>query len=430
MAAIYEPSAAAETSLDGPAVGVIVVAAGSGTRLGAGIPKAFVSLAGSTVLEHALAPVFRLREPVQLVLVVPADRVGEAETIGRRAAGRASDHLRVVVGGGTRQESVLNGLAALWPGVRTVLVHDAARALTPTAQFERVIEAAARTGWGVVPALPVTDTIKQVDASAVVERTIDRAELRAVQTPQAFPRDALVAAFRVAAERLAAATDDAALYADAGHPVVTVEGSEAAFKITTPWDAQRAERLLTEPAAADALADRADTGLPSSSPSSSPTPQPGRIRTGIGIDVHAFAEAGELHLAGLSWPGERALAGHSDGDAVAHAIVDALLSAAGLGDIGSMFGTDDPRFAGARGSVFLEAAVERLRAAGYEVVNVAVQLVGNRPRFAPRRLEAESVLGALVGGPVSIAATTTDSLGFTGRGEGVTAVATALIERR
>ena len=422
MPAIYEPSAAAETSLDGPAVGVIVVAAGSGTRLGAGIPKAFVSLAGSTVLEHALAPVFRLREPVQLVLVVPADRVGEAETIGRRAAGRASDHLRVVVGGETRQESVLNGLAALWPGIRTVLVHDAARALTPTAQFERVIEAAARTGWGVVPALPVTDTIKQVDASAVVERTIDRAELRAVQTPQAFPRDALVAAFRVAADRLATATDDAALYADAGHPVVTVEGSEAAFKITTPWDAQRAERLLTEPAAAEAHAGAAGSTTTES--------QPRRIRTGIGIDVHAFAEEGELHLAGLSWPGERALAGHSDGDAVAHAIVDALLSAAGLGDIGSMFGTDDPRFAGARGSVFLEAAVERLRAAGYEVVNVAVQLVGNRPRFAPRRLEAESALGALVGGPVSIAATTTDALGFTGRGEGVTAVATALIERR
>ncbi|MBF4568485.1 2-C-methyl-D-erythritol 2,4-cyclodiphosphate synthase [Plantibacter sp. VKM Ac-2880] len=424
MAAIYEPSAAAETSLDGPAVAVIVVAAGSGTRLGAGIPKAFVSLAGSTVLEHALAPVFRLREPVQLVLVVPADRVGEAETIGRRAAGRGSDHLRVVVGGETRQESVLNGLAALWPGVRTVLVHDAARALTPTAQFERVIEAAARTGWGVVPALPVTDTIKQVDASAVVERTIDRTELRAVQTPQAFPRDALVAAFRVAADRLATATDDAALYADAGHPVVTVEGSEAAFKITTPWDAQRAERLLTEPAATEAHAGAgdADTG--------STTTQPGRIRTGIGIDVHAFAEEGELHLAGLSWPGERALAGHSDGDAVAHAIVDALLSAAGLGDIGSMFGTDDPRFAGARGSVFLEAAVERLRAAGYEVVNVAVQLVGNRPRFAPRRLEAESALGALVGAPVSIAATTTDALGFTGRGEGVAAVVTALIERR
>ena len=416
MIAIDEPGAVADLSLDGPAVGVIVVAAGSGTRLGAGIPKAFVSLAGSTVLEHALAPVFRLRDAVQVVVVVPADRVGEAETIGRRAAGKAADHLRVVAGGDTRQSSVLAGLAALWPGVRTVLVHDAARALTPTDQFERVIDAAERTGWGIVPGLAVTDTIKRVDASDLVEQTVDRTALRAVQTPQAFPRDALVAAFRVAEDRLAAATDDAALYADAGHPVLTVGGSEAAFKITTPWDAQRAERLLAD-------RERDQEHEVGARPTTS-------IRTGIGIDVHAFADDGELSLAGLSWPGERPLAGHSDGDAVAHAIVDALLSAAGLGDIGSMFGTDDPRFAGASGEVFLRAAVERLHAAGFVVVNVAVQLVGNRPRFAPRRAEAEGVLSALVHGPVSVAATTTDALGFTGRGEGVTAIATALVERR
>ncbi|MET3510964.1 2-C-methyl-D-erythritol 4-phosphate cytidylyltransferase [Plantibacter flavus] len=416
MTAIDEPGAVADPSLDGPAVGVIVVAAGSGMRLGAGIPKAFVSLAGSTVLEHALAPVFRLRDAVQVVVVVPADRVGEAETIGRRAAGKAADHLRVVAGGDTRQSSVLAGLAALWPGVRTVLVHDAARALTPTDQFERVIDAAERTGWGIVPGLAVNDTIKRVDASDLVEQTVDRAALRAVQTPQAFPRDALVAAFRVAEDRLAAATDDAALYADAGHPVLTVGGSEAAFKITTPWDAQRAERLLAD-------RERDQEHEVGARPTTS-------IRTGIGIDVHAFADVGELSLAGLSWPGERPLAGHSDGDAVAHAIVDALLSAAGLGDIGSMFGTDDPRFAGASGEVFLRAAVERLHAAGFVVVNVAVQLVGNRPRFAPRRAEAEGVLSALVHGPVSVAATTTDALGFTGRGEGVTAIATALVERR
>lgn len=412
MSAIDEPRSVSDPSLDGPQVGVIVVAAGSGTRLGAGIPKGFVSLAGSTVLEHALDPVFRLSEAVQVVVVVPADRVGEAQTIGRRAAGKAADHLSVVVGGDTRQASVLAGLAALWPGVRTVLVHDAARALTPSEQFERVIDAATRTGWGVVPALPVTDTVKRVDASGLVEETVDRAQLRAVQTPQAFPRDGLVAAFRVAQDRLAAATDDAALYADAGHPVLTVGGSEAAFKITTPWDAQRAERLLGE-------RQRAEEARPTAV-----------VRTGIGVDVHAFAEEGELHLAGLSWPGERPLAGHSDGDAVAHAIVDALLSAAGLGDIGTMFGTDDPRFAGASGAVFLRAAVERLHGEGYAVVNVAVQLVGNRPRFAPRRAEAERVLSALVDGPVSIAATTTDALGFTGRGEGVTAIATALVERR
>lgn len=419
MGAIYEPSAADDSSIEGvPSVGVIVVAAGSGTRLGAGIPKAFVSLAGATVLEHALAPIFRLTEAVQVVVVVPADRVGEAETIGARAAGSAADHLRVVVGGDTRQDSVLAGLGALWPGVGTVLVHDAARALTPTEQFERVIEAAERTGWGIVPGLPVTDTIKRVDAGGRVEQTVDRTTLTAVQTPQAFPKDSLIAAFQAAGDRLAAATDDAALYADAGHPVLAVLGSEAAFKITTPWDAQRAERLLAEQ---PVIAARSD--LPDESSRTS-------IRTGIGIDVHAFDDDAELWLAGLHWPGERGLAGHSDGDPVAHAIVDALLSAAGLGDIGSVFGTDDPRFSGAHGDVFLRATAARLHDAGFTVVNVAVQLVGNRPRFAPRRSEAESLLRDLVGGPVSISATTTDRLGFTGRGEGLTAIATALVERR
>jgi len=422
MGAIYEPSAAADSSLDGePSVGIIVVAAGSGTRLGAGMPKAFVSLAGTTVLEHALAPVFRLTDAVQVVLVVPEDRVGEAETIGRRAAGAAADQLRIVVGGTTRQASVLAGLGELLPGVRTVLVHDAARALTPTSLFERVITAAKRTGWGVVPGLPVTDTIKRVDVGGHVEQTVDRDALRAVQTPQAFPKDALVAAFRIAEDRLAAATDDAALYADAGHPVITIDGDAAAFKITTPWDAQRAERLLADPSTGHEPR-RAD-GAAQRAPGSA-------LRTGIGIDVHAFDDEAELRLAGLSWPGERGLAGHSDGDPVAHAIVDALLSAAGLGDIGSVFGTDDPRFAGAHGDVFLRATADRLREAGFAVVNVAVQLVGNRPRFAPRRAEAETLLSGLVGGPVTISATTTDALGFTGRGEGVAAIATALVEQR
>ncbi|MGK9146351.1 2-C-methyl-D-erythritol 4-phosphate cytidylyltransferase [Plantibacter flavus] len=419
MGAIYEPSAAEESSIgSSTTVGVIVVAAGSGTRLGAGLPKAFVALAGATVLEHAIDPILRLPDPVQLVVVVPTDRLGEAETIARRVAGSAFGNVRIVAGGGNRQESVLAGLGALWPGVRTVLVHDAARALTPPVLFERVIEAARRTGWGVVPGLPVTDTIKRVDEGGRIEQTVDRAALRAVQTPQAFPKDSLLAAFRVAADRLATATDDAALYAEAGHPVIVVEGEEAAFKITTPWDAQRAERLLGE------------RPVPTASTHGGEGTGRSTLRTGIGIDVHAFADDAELWLAGLSWPEERGLAGHSDGDPVAHAIVDALLSAAGLGDIGSVFGTSDPQFDGAHGDVFLRATRQRLEASGFVVVNVAVQLVGNRPRFAPRRAEAEALLSELVGAPVSVSATTTDALGFTGRGEGVAAIATALVERR
>ncbi|WP_029291658.1 2-C-methyl-D-erythritol 2,4-cyclodiphosphate synthase [Cellulomonas sp. HZM] len=152
-------------------------------------------------------------------------------------------------------------------------------------------------------------------------------------------------------------------------------------------------------------------------------------RTGLGVDVHAFSDdpARELHLAGLHWPGERGLEGHSDADVAAHAAADALLSAAGLGDLGSNFGTSEPQWAGAAGSALLAEAARRVRAAGFEIGNVAVQVIGNRPRVGQRRAEAEAALSSAAGAPVSVSATTTDGLGLTGRGEGVAAVATALV---
>lgn len=153
------------------------------------------------------------------------------------------------------------------------------------------------------------------------------------------------------------------------------------------------------------------------------------IRVGTGVDVHAYDETTPLRLAGLAWPGEPGLSGHSDGDVVCHAVVDALLSAAGLGDIGGLVGVDEPGTEGAASTGFVRLALAKLAAEGWHPVNVAVQIVGNRPRFSTRRAEAQSVMSELVGAPVSLAATTTDHLGFTGRGEGLSAIATALIER-
>ena len=392
--------------MTGSAVAIIVVAAGSGTRLGAAEPKALVDLGGQTILEHALSRVFEMTDAAQVIVVAPAARLDHVRSLAVGVAGAAADHVTVVAGGDTRQQSVAAGLAVLEPDVEVVLVHDSARAFTPASQFEAVIAGVRATGGGIVPGLAVADTIKQLDWTGAVERTVDRSQLVAVQTPQGFPRAGLLSAYAAASEDF---TDDAAVFAAAGLPVTVVDGDPLAFKITTPWDLRRAESILGEAA---------------------PVAGPGTgVRTGIGIDVHGFDDSQPLWLGGLHWPGEPGLAGHSDGDAVAHAVCDALLSAAGLGDIGGNFGTDDPRFAGAHGDVFLCATVRLVNEAGFTVENVAVQIIGNRPKVAPRRILIQERMSDLVGAPVSISATTTDGLGFTGRGEGVTAIATALLSR-
>jgi len=392
-----------------PDTAVIVVAAGSGTRLDAGAPKALVGIDAHSILRHALDGVFAAA-PAQVIVVAPAGHEGDAEAELLAAAGDRAELGRVVTGGDTRQRSVAAGLAALWGDVRRVLVHDAARALTPAAVIDAVA-AAVDDVSGVIPTLPVVDTLKRVDGDAIAG-PVDRSELAAAATPQGFPRDLLEAAYAAAEHAGIEYTDDAALFAAAGHAVRRIEGSERGFKITTPADLERARHLLAD--------------------STPPAPTSRRIarapRVGVGTDVHAFGGEGDLRLAGLRWPGERALSGHSDGDAVAHAIVDALLAAAGLGDIGAHFGTDRPEYAGAHAEVFLRRTAEMLSEAGFVIGNVSVQFQGNRPRFSARRAEAEQVLShALGGAPVSVGATTTDGLGFTGAGEGIAVTAMALI---
>jgi len=382
----------------GHRVAIVVVAAGTGSRLGHAEPKAFVELRGMTILERALRGVFESSEPAHVIVVAPKGRMAAARRIVEIAAGAASGDAVVVAGGPSRQASVAAGLAALDADAEVVLVHDAARALAPAQLFDRVVRAVG-PGTGVIPALPVTDTLKRIDVTEFVVETVDRSELVHVQTPQGFPRAELVAAYGSADREY---TDDAALFSAAGHAVAVVEGEPRAFKITTPWDLNRAEHLLGSSGHAG-------------------------LRTGIGLDVHAFDDGSPLWLGGLYWPDEPGLAGHSDGDAIIHAICDALLSAAGLGDLGARFGTDEPQFADAASEAFLRETLALVTGAGFAVVNVAVQVVANRPKLSVRRDEIEAKLGELVGAPVSVSATTTDGLGFTGRGEGISALATALL---
>ena len=391
---------------------VVLVAAGKGERLGQNIPKAFVELAGRTLLSHALNAVSGVENLLQVVIAAPESHLEQARQI---AAGldSAGFHIDVVQGGESRQGSIANALAAVDFGAEVVLVHDAARCFAPSELFERVAQAvresiAGSGGAGVVPVLPVADTIK-VAAAEVILETVDRDHLRIAQTPQGFPSQTLKAAYAAATGEF---TDDASLFQAYGQPVISVIGDAQAHKITVPSDLERA------------AADRSGLTL------ARDFSQGNKIfRSGIGTDTHRFTQDNRkpLILAGIEWPNEVALDGHSDGDAVAHAVVDALLSAAALGDIGGNFGVDRPEYAGASGEVFIRGTLELLVQHGWNVENVSVQVIGNRPKLSPQREAAQARMTQLVGAPVTIGATTTDGLGFLGNSEGVAAVATALI---
>ena len=383
-------------------VAVIVLAAGTGVRLGHDDPKAFVDLGGQPILSRALLSVFAMHEKPQVIVTAPASYVPLARQVAMGVRGYDRIDLTVIAGGETRQLSVAAALRQLGDQCEVVLVHDAARPLTPTVVFDAIASEVLETGVAVIPGLPVADTIKRIDDDGVVIETINRTELAAVQTPQGFPREQLESAHAAAGGEY---TDDAALVAAAGHPVAVIAGDQLAFKITTAWELRQAEALLNRSS-------------------------DGSTRVGSGVDVHAFDETVPLWLAGLFWPGEPGLRGHSDGDVVAHAICDALLSAARLGDMGAVFGTSSPQFAQASGELFLRRTIQLVRAEGLDIGNAVVQVIGNHPHMGARRREAELHLSSVIGAPVSLSATTSDALGFTGRGEGLAAMATVLVHSR
>lgn len=375
-------------------VTVIIPAAGSGERLGALVPKALVPLVGRTLVEHAVANLSPIAS--QIIIAAPAGFEEQFSAL-------FGESITVVTGGATRSESVKKALAVTDPQSLYVLVHDAARSLASTDLAVRVIEELVAGEVAVIPGLAVVDTTKEVDESGYVLRTPDRAFLRAVQTPQGFAKDQLIAAHETHFD----ATDDAGLMELAGHRVKIIDGEERALKITTQQDLATAARILLPDGQSD-------------------------IRIGIGSDAHAFStdELRPMWLAGLHWPEVIGVDGHSDGDVAAHAICDALFAATSLGDLGSNFGVAEPEYASASGQRLLKETLHRITEAGFRILNISVQIVGNKPKIGPRRSEAIAALSHSLGGAsVSVSATTTDGLGFTGEGKGISAIASALVYR-
>ncbi len=371
-------------------IAAILVAAGTGTRFGGPTPKQFSLLAGKPVIRHAaeaLLPFVQALQPV-----------GDPELIGPALAGL--DVLPAIPGGATRQESVAAGLEALVTQAPDgVLVHDAARPFLPADIITALIEAL-RTHDGAIPAIPVADTLKRVRNGRITE-TVPRDGLYRAQTPQAFRYQLLRALHRTSAP--VGITDDAALLEAAGHPVAIVAGHDDNIKLTYPEDAMRLHQAL------------------------SPALVP---RIGTGFDVHAMEAGRPLVLCGITVPSELGLAGHSDADVGIHALCDAIYGALAEGDIGRHFPPSEMQWKDADSARFLRHAAERIAARGGTLANADVTLICERPKITPHAPAMIARLAELLGvdtGRISVKATTTERLGFTGRGEGIAAQAAAVV---
>jgi 2-C-methyl-D-erythritol 4-phosphate cytidylyltransferase/2-C-methyl-D-erythritol 2,4-cyclodiphosphate synthase len=371
-------------------IAAILVAAGSGTRFGAEQPKQFLTIANKPVIRHAAEAL-----AAHVTLLQP---VGDPASIDPALHG-VTNCLPATPGGATRQDSVRAGLEALAPhNPDIVLVHDAARPFIPDGTIPALL-AALRESPGAIPAAPVADTLKRVIRGVITE-TVPRAELFRAQTPQAFRFETLLAAHRAG---LTGATDDASLLEAAGEAVEVVPGSDDNIKLTYPDDLIRLERIMGA------------SLLP---------------RVGTGFDVHVLEAGRPLFLCGIQVPHDKGLAGHSDADVGIHALCDAIYGALAEGDIGRHFPPSEATWKDADSARFLTHAAERIAARGGRLVNADVTLICERPKITPHAPAMIQRLASLLGvdpGRISVKATTTERLGFTGRGEGIAAQAVVSI---
>jgi 2-C-methyl-D-erythritol 4-phosphate cytidylyltransferase/2-C-methyl-D-erythritol 2,4-cyclodiphosphate synthase len=385
-------------------VTAVVAAAGSGRRMGREVNKVFLPLAGRPILGRSAAAVASCQEVDRLVVVVaPGEEERAAEILTSLALAKP---WRVVTGGAERQHSVANALAAVPADADIILIHDGARPLVDAATVGAAIAAAREHGAAGV-AVPVKDTIKTVDEAGCIAATPDRRTLWAIQTPQVFAASLLREAYAAAAADGVLATDDAALVERLGHKVRIVPGSYRNLKITTPEDMVMAHALLESEA------------------------EKKMRRIGIGYDVHRLVAGRPLIVGGVDIPWEKGLEGHSDADVLLHAIKDALLGAAALGDIGRHFPDTDPAYKGASSLKLLAAVGEKLAAAGWRAANIDAVVIAEKPKLAPHIPAMNANIAAALGiaaGQVNVKATTTEGLGFTGRREGIAAQAVAAIE--
>jgi 2-C-methyl-D-erythritol 4-phosphate cytidylyltransferase/2-C-methyl-D-erythritol 2,4-cyclodiphosphate synthase len=388
-------------------VAALIVAAGRGSRAGEGIPKQYRQLQDKPVLARTLWALLSHSGISQTVVVIHPDDHDFYEEAIRTLPSPSSSILPCVHGGETRQDSVRNGLEALAKlNPEIVLIHDAARPFVGPDLIDRAIEAA-RHWWAAVPGTPVTDTIKVIGDQSEVVSTPDRSRLRAVQTPQAFRFPQLLDAHRkAAASDLQSFTDDGALAEWAGLPVRVFEGEPGNIKLTHPADFQEAERRLKGEEMTYVT------------------------RLGTGFDVHAFDKGDHVWLGGVRIPHDRGVIAHSDGDVILHALTDAILGALADGDIGTHFPPSDPQWRGASSDRFLAHAVELVRKRGGIVDHLDSTLLCEKPRLGPHREAMRQRIAEIAGlrlDQVSLKATTTEKLGFTGRREGIAAQAAATI---